>query len=147
MDSGSRRTQTPELMSLFPTSPYIEFPVLIFRLSHILPRPSVNLIVKYYKEFKENKITPLQLKNNVRQLAGDKLLTDIIEDYNTKKLEADMSSFRSRSQATMVPCIQINSCVVLLKLEANMSSFRIGERNWDDNFTASQPNCRSIDKL
>ncbi|XP_022737436.1 probable inactive poly [ADP-ribose] polymerase SRO5 [Durio zibethinus] len=68
-----------------PTSPWISFPALISALSEFLPRTSINLIAKYYRDHKDKKISRHELIQFVRQIAGDKLLMAVIKSSRTKR--------------------------------------------------------------
>ncbi|XWS37490.1 hypothetical protein CRYUN_Cryun19dG0047300 [Craigia yunnanensis] len=69
-----------------PTSPWISFPALISALSKFLPPTSINLISKYYRDYKDKKISRHELIQFIRQIAGDKLLIAVIKYSRTKVL-------------------------------------------------------------
>ncbi|XWS50957.1 hypothetical protein CRYUN_Cryun12cG0135700 [Craigia yunnanensis] len=69
-----------------PTSPWISFPALISALSEFLPSTSINLISKYYRDYRDKKISRHELTQFVRQIAGDKLLIAVIKSSRTKVL-------------------------------------------------------------
>ncbi|PSR84841.1 Inactive poly [ADP-ribose] polymerase SRO2 [Actinidia chinensis var. chinensis] len=71
-----------------PNSPYMKFVSLLSMLSNFLPRSRMVLIFKYHSEYQANKISRIQLIRRLRQLAGDKLLTDVIKFYRNKQIEA-----------------------------------------------------------
>lgn len=66
----------------FPTSPRVPFPALIAVLGKFLPPDAVALMRKYHKEFKERRITRLEVVRELRQVAGDELLMAIIKSWN-----------------------------------------------------------------
>lgn len=68
-----------------PTSPWVPFPALIAVLSRVLPQHHVNVISKFHKGYRENKISRLELIQKVRQIAGDERLTSIIKAFKMKK--------------------------------------------------------------
>lgn len=67
-----------------PKSPWITFPRLISALSKFLPPQTVKVITKYHSDHKERKITRRDLIQQVRKLAGDELLTEIIKSCKNK---------------------------------------------------------------
>ncbi|GMH01279.1 hypothetical protein Nepgr_003118 [Nepenthes gracilis] len=82
---GSLRIETPIKL---PTSPWMSFPALMNALSRLLPSHVVTLINKYHMDFKEKRISRLELIRQVRRLAGDKLLIAVIKSRRGKGLKA-----------------------------------------------------------
>ncbi|GMH21483.1 hypothetical protein Nepgr_023325 [Nepenthes gracilis] len=70
-----------------PTSPWMPFPALICVLSKFLPPYALDLINKHHKDFKEKRISRCQLIQQVRQLAGDKLLIAVIKSCRRKGIK------------------------------------------------------------
>ncbi|KAJ7956243.1 Poly [ADP-ribose] polymerase [Quillaja saponaria] len=73
-----------------PSSPWMPFPTLISVLSKFLPPASIALISKYHKDHKEKKISRHQMIQQVRQIAGDKLLLAVIKSFRAKNFSADI---------------------------------------------------------
>ncbi|XP_058192204.1 probable inactive poly [ADP-ribose] polymerase SRO2 [Rhododendron vialii] len=73
---GFGRDQTPVYK---PTTPSVEFSVLIPELANVLPPSKMALLHKYQSEFRRKKISRTQLIHRMRQLAGDELLNDVIK--------------------------------------------------------------------
>ncbi|GMI99468.1 similar to RCD one 5 [Hibiscus trionum] len=70
-----------------PTSPWISFPALISALTKFLPPTAMNLISKYYRDHRDNKISRRQLIQFIRQFAGDKLLIAVIKSSRPKQYQ------------------------------------------------------------
>ncbi|CAK9137606.1 unnamed protein product [Ilex paraguariensis] len=70
-----------------PISPWMPFPSLISALSKFLPLQTIRLIAKHHSDFKEKKISRPELIRQVRQIAGDKLLTVVIKSFRDKHLK------------------------------------------------------------
>ncbi|GAV63784.1 RST domain-containing protein [Cephalotus follicularis] len=67
-----------------PISPWIPFPTLIAELSKFLPPPSVALISKSHRDYKEHKILRHEFIHLARKIAGDKLLISVIKSFRAK---------------------------------------------------------------
>ncbi|CAK9138613.1 unnamed protein product [Ilex paraguariensis] len=67
-----------------PTSPWMPFPTLISALSKFLPPQTIKLIAKHHSHFRGHKISRHELIREVRQIAGDKLLTMVIKSFGDK---------------------------------------------------------------
>ncbi|KAF3437032.1 hypothetical protein FNV43_RR19785 [Rhamnella rubrinervis] len=78
---GSARIQEPFRK---PKSPWMPFPALICALSKSLPQSTIDVISKYHREHRENKISRHELIQRVRQLAGDELLVSVIKTFRAK---------------------------------------------------------------
>ncbi|XP_030457990.2 probable inactive poly [ADP-ribose] polymerase SRO5 [Syzygium oleosum] len=82
---GSLRT--PE-KSWDPNAPWIPFRYFISEISKIFPPSDVSLMSNYYKAHKGGKISRHVLVQKVRQIVGDKLLTQIIKRFRAKQFGA-----------------------------------------------------------
>ncbi|GAB4843603.1 hypothetical protein Ancab_013567 [Ancistrocladus abbreviatus] len=80
-----RRCPRMEVPKKIPTSPWMPFPALISVLSKFLPPDAITLINNYHKNFKERRISRGELIQQVRQLAGDKLLIAVIKSCRAKE--------------------------------------------------------------
>uniref|UniRef100_A0A161ZRA3 Uncharacterized protein n=1 Tax=Daucus carota subsp. sativus TaxID=79200 RepID=A0A161ZRA3_DAUCS len=76
---GHQRTQIRK-----PTSPWMPFPSLISTLAKVLPPDATNLIMKYHRDNRDNKISRQELIQRVRQIAGDNLLATVIRSFRNK---------------------------------------------------------------
>ncbi|GAB4845681.1 hypothetical protein Ancab_039084 [Ancistrocladus abbreviatus] len=74
-----------------PTSPWMSFSSLISVLSKFLPTHVIKLISKYFKDYKEKKISRRELIQHLRRIAGDELLIAVIKSCTAKDLKASAS--------------------------------------------------------
>lgn len=81
---GLEDFQRSQVNAVKPTSPWMSFPALMSILSRFLDPRKMALTSKYYSDFRQNKITRPQLINRVRQIAGDRLLIEVIKCYRNK---------------------------------------------------------------
>ncbi|KAH7857706.1 hypothetical protein Vadar_015599 [Vaccinium darrowii] len=88
-DWGFERGQSSSHRS--PISPFIDFPTLMSKLSTLLPPAEMDLIEKYYNEFRQGNITREKLVNRLRLLAGNQMLSDIILDHNAESHQVRLS--------------------------------------------------------
>ncbi|KAK7265687.1 hypothetical protein RJT34_33310 [Clitoria ternatea] len=79
---------------LRPSSPWMPFPALISVISKILPPPDVAFIAKFHKDYREKRISRNELIQNVRRIAGDKLLVSVIKSFRAKKIPASFKQTR-----------------------------------------------------
>ncbi|KAL2465337.1 putative inactive poly [ADP-ribose] polymerase SRO5 [Abeliophyllum distichum] len=75
-----------------PNSAWIPFSELINALSKFLPPQAIQLIAKHHHNQREKKITRRELIQQVRSIAGDKLLAAIIKSYRDKIKTSQSSS-------------------------------------------------------
>uniref|UniRef100_A0A0D9W1K1 PARP n=1 Tax=Leersia perrieri TaxID=77586 RepID=A0A0D9W1K1_9ORYZ len=61
-----------------PSSPWMPFSMLFAAISTKVPRSDMDLVHKYYEEFKRRKISRADLVKQLRQVVGDKLLVSTV---------------------------------------------------------------------
>ncbi|KAG9449948.1 hypothetical protein H6P81_009913 [Aristolochia fimbriata] len=89
--STPRGSQRPKHSVRKPTSPWMPFSKLIVLLSEYLPANAINLIKKYYNDYRAKMITREHMIKRVRLIAGDKLLASAIKSFQSKaNLPVDM---------------------------------------------------------
>ncbi|CAK7328915.1 unnamed protein product [Dovyalis caffra] len=84
-------SRIPESLRM-PTSPWMPFPALISALSKFLPPTTTKLIIKHYRDHRAKKISRQELIQQVRKIAGDKLLISVIKTFRAKILATPSKS-------------------------------------------------------
>ncbi|XP_065875941.1 probable inactive poly [ADP-ribose] polymerase SRO5 isoform X2 [Euphorbia lathyris] len=73
-----------------PTSPWMPFPALFSALSKFLPPHAADLLANCYKDHREKKISRQELIQRVRQIAGDRLLIEVIKSFRNKQVKSTL---------------------------------------------------------
>jgi hypothetical protein len=61
-----------------PSSPWMPFSMLFAAISTKVPRSDMDLVIRYYEEFKSKKISRSDLVIRMRQIIGDKILVSTV---------------------------------------------------------------------
>ncbi|OEL32174.1 Inactive poly [ADP-ribose] polymerase RCD1 [Dichanthelium oligosanthes] len=61
-----------------PSSPWMPFSMLFAAISTKVPRSDMDLVIRYYEEFKKKKISRSDLVIRMRQIVGDKILVSTV---------------------------------------------------------------------
>ncbi|KAL6636484.1 hypothetical protein ACP70R_024056 [Stipagrostis hirtigluma subsp. patula] len=67
-----------------PSSPWMPFSMLFAAISTKVPRSDMDLVLRYYEEFKRRKISRPELVIRLRQIVGDKLLVSTVTRLQQK---------------------------------------------------------------
>ncbi|XP_062213066.1 inactive poly [ADP-ribose] polymerase RCD1-like [Phragmites australis] len=67
-----------------PSSPWMPFSMLFAAISTKVPRSDMDLVLRYYEEFKRRKISRADLVIRLRQIVGDKLLVSTVMKLQQK---------------------------------------------------------------
>uniref|UniRef100_A0A0D9ZG02 RST domain-containing protein n=1 Tax=Oryza glumipatula TaxID=40148 RepID=A0A0D9ZG02_9ORYZ len=81
-----------------PSSPWMPFSMLFAAISAKVPRSDMDLVHKYYEEFKRRKISRPDLVKQLRQIVGDKLLVSTVV-----RLQQKLPPMAATEQAPRAP--------------------------------------------